>query len=463
MRTSRRAARAVLLVAAASLVVQLVGIAPAQAAAPTVLSFLPLTGPPGTSVTIVGLGFDDASTATSVAFNGTAATTFSVDSNLQITATVPVGATTGTIAVADAEGTGTSLLPFTVTAPPAPTVGVFVPLSGPIGTSVTIAGTGFTGATAVRFNGVAATTYSVGSDIQITATVPTGATTGPISVQTAGGTGTSAVPFTVTAAAAPTVASFLPVSGPVGTSVTITGTGFTGATAVTFNGVAASSYTVGSATSITAQVPAGATTGPIAVTTPNGTGASALPLTVTPSPTPTLASFAPTSGPVGTSVTITGTGLTGATGVTFNGLAAASFTVASDTQITATVPTGATTGKIAVTTPGGTATSLTDFTVTASERHARTLRLKLRKARALGRLRAPDGFSDCVDHAKVRIQRRAHGAWKMVGKDTTDANGRFSARIGRRGGTYRALAPKRLLDGGAHICSRAVSPRRHRA
>lgn len=73
--------------------------------------------------------------------------------------------------------------------------------------------------------------------------------------------------------------------------------------------------------------------------------------------------FAPTFGPVGTVVTITGTNFTGATAVTFNGTAATSFTVVSDTSITATVPDGATTGAIAVTTPDGTATSATSFTV----------------------------------------------------------------------------------------------------
>ena len=68
------------------------------------------------------------------------------------------------------------------------------------------------------------------------------------------------------------------------------------------------------------------------------------------------------SGPVGTSVTISGTNFTGATAVTFNG-ASASFTVTSPTAIQATVPAGATTGPLSVTTPGGTVTSFNAFTV----------------------------------------------------------------------------------------------------
>ena len=79
---------------------------------------------------------------------------------------------------------------------------------------------------------------------------------------------------------------------------------------------------------------------------------------------PTLSGFTPTSGQVGSSVTLTGSGFSPATAVSFNGTAAA-FTVNSDTKITATVPSGATSGAITVTTPAGTATSAASFTVTA--------------------------------------------------------------------------------------------------
>jgi hypothetical protein len=80
---------------------------------------------------------------------------------------------------------------------------------------------------------------------------------------------------------------------------------------------------------------------------------------------PSIGGFTPTSGPVGSTVTLTGSFLADSTAVTFNG-AAATFTVDSDTQITATVPTGASSGTIAVTTAAGTATSATSFTVTAA-------------------------------------------------------------------------------------------------
>jgi hypothetical protein len=167
----------------------------------------------------------------------------------------------------------------------APTITSFSPASGPVGTTVTINGTNFTGATSVTFNGVSAA-FIINSNVKITATVPTGATTGKIAVTTPGGTATSATNFTVTTVPAPTITSFAPTRGPVGTSVTITGTNFRGpgftTTSVTFNNVAATTFTVNSPTRITATVPTGATTGPIRVTTPGGTATSTTNFTVGP-------------------------------------------------------------------------------------------------------------------------------------------------------------------------------------
>jgi hypothetical protein len=78
---------------------------------------------------------------------------------------------------------------------------------------------------------------------------------------------------------------------------------------------------------------------------------------------PTISGFSPSSGAVGSSVTITGTNFTGATAVKFNGQSA-SFTVGSSTSISATVPNCSSTGTISVTTPSGSATSSGSFTVT---------------------------------------------------------------------------------------------------
>src|SRR2546428_231750 len=79
-----------------------------------------------------------------------------------------------------------------------PTITSFTPTSGAVGASVSISGTNFTGATAVTFNGVSAASFTVASATAIQVTVPTGATTGPLSVTTPGGTTTSTDNFTVT-------------------------------------------------------------------------------------------------------------------------------------------------------------------------------------------------------------------------------------------------------------------------
>jgi len=83
------------------------------------------------------------------------------------------------------------------------------------------------------------------------------------------------------------------------------------------------------------------------------------------SPTPIITDFSPPSGPVGTSVTINGSGFTGTTDVRFNGTSVGSgnFTIVSGGQITASVPAGANTGPISLTASGGTATSSTNFTI----------------------------------------------------------------------------------------------------
>jgi uncharacterized repeat protein (TIGR03803 family) len=147
-------------------------------------------------------------------------------------------------------------------------------------------------------------------------------------------------------------------SGKTGRTIQILGQGFVGTTNVSFHGTPAS-FTVLSNTFLTAVVPAGATTGVITVSTPGGTLKSSRKFLVLPS----ITSFSPPSGPVGTPVTITGTSFTGTRKVTFAQVVA-TFTVDSDTQISTTVPVGAVTGRIQVTTAGGKTISATDFTVT---------------------------------------------------------------------------------------------------
>lgn len=158
---------------------------------PQITSFTPTSGKVGTSVVITGVSL----TQTSQLTIGGKAATFTVNSDKQVTAVVPAGALTGgKIVITTAGGTATSTGSFTVV----PMVSSFTPASGPVGTSVTIAGNSFTKATAVSFGGVAATSFQVINDAKVDALVPTGAVTGKVSVTTAGGTGTSTTNFTVT-------------------------------------------------------------------------------------------------------------------------------------------------------------------------------------------------------------------------------------------------------------------------
>jgi hypothetical protein len=238
---------------------------------PAITTFSPTSGPVGTSVTING---SDLGGATDVEFNGTDAASFTVNSSTKITAAVATGTTSGTISITTPDGTATSAGNFTVTLPPPPKVKSFSPTKSVTGTTVTIGGLNFTGATAVTFNGTDAQSFTVNSSTKITAVVAAGTTSGKISVTTPSGTGTSEDGFKVVVPPMPKVKKISPSKGPVGTSVVIKGSGFTGTSVVRFNGTDAQSFTVMSSEKITAVVAAGTTTGPVSVTAPGGTTTS---------------------------------------------------------------------------------------------------------------------------------------------------------------------------------------------
>lgn len=263
---------------AVALVVGAIGVMvtalPASAA--TISSFTPACGVATNAVTIIGSGFNSSGDATAVRFNGTNQPTFTVVSDTTITTTVPSGATTGTVAVDAPSGDTTSTQNFIAAAAGVPTITSFSPTSGTSGTSVTIYGTNFGCTTSVSFNGASAS-FAVNSASQITTAVPSGATTGQITVTTTGGI---AISSNFTVAKIPTITSFTPSSGNVGASVTIYGTNLTGATSVHFNGTTAS-FSAGTSTRMSATVPSTATSGRITVTTAGGTATSSNDFTVT--------------------------------------------------------------------------------------------------------------------------------------------------------------------------------------
>ncbi|MDR7169699.1 hypothetical protein J2W56_003443 [Nocardia kruczakiae] len=240
---------------------------------PVITSLNPSFGPPAglNSVIITGSGFANVGPLT-VRF-GTTATTFTIDSDTQITAIVPPG--TGTVNVtvqALLDGTSNPL-PYTYGGA-LPTLTSIIPASGSAagGTTVVLTGTHLTGATAVSFGGTPATSFTVNSSTQITAVAPAhSAGTVQVTVTTPSGT-SNGVAFTYIAV--PTLTSVTPSSGPPsgGTVVVLTGTGLTGATAVSFGGTPATLFTVNSDTQITVLTPAhSAGTVQVTVTTPGGT------------------------------------------------------------------------------------------------------------------------------------------------------------------------------------------------
>jgi IPT/TIG domain/FG-GAP-like repeat/FG-GAP repeat len=187
----------------------------------------------------------------------------------------------------------------------------FAPLSGGTGTTVTIKGNSFTGATAVSFGGTAASSFTVVSSTVITAVVGAGAG-GVVSVTTPLGTITlDGFLFTN----APVITSITPLSGPTGTVVTIAGERF-GATpeanVVRFGAVDAE-ITAATSSQLTVKVPVGATYDPITVTTNKYSTQSKLPFNV---------KFA---GPVNYTVNSFAAGVDFAAGVTPEGIAMGDF------------------------------------------------------------------------------------------------------------------------------------------
>jgi FG-GAP-like repeat/Bacterial Ig-like domain/Secretion system C-terminal sorting domain/FG-GAP repeat len=169
------------------------------------------------------------------------------------------------------------------------------------GAVVNLNGTNFTGATIVSFNGVAAS-FTVNSPTSITATVPANAATGLVTVTTPQGNTSNGIIFGVM----PTLAFLSPRTGPVGTTVTLVGNSLLDITEIRFNNTPATYFASNSPNSIFVGVPAGATTGPVTVTTLDGTS-NALPFRVG---TPLgVTSFSPARNannvPVGANVTTT--------------------------------------------------------------------------------------------------------------------------------------------------------------
>jgi YD repeat-containing protein len=300
----------------------------AVSAPPNISSLSPTSGSVGTSVTIAGSNFGAIQGTSTVTFNGTVAAPASWSAN-NIVVPVPAAATTGPVVVT-VDGVASNGVAFTVKPPigyiydalgrlravidpssdtavynydavgnllsigrqSSSTVAVieFSPKSGPVGTTVTIQGTGFSATASentVAFNGASATITSA-TTTQLVASVPAGATTGPIGVTTLTGSSTSSTNFLVTSGGsqgAPTITSFTPPIGTPGTVLTITGTNFDLTPAnnkVTVNSTLTTNSSA-TATTIVSKVP-NAGSGRISLSTPYGKTTSSADVFIPPSP-----------------------------------------------------------------------------------------------------------------------------------------------------------------------------------
>ena len=346
------------------------GVRAAEAPLPGITGFAPVSGPAGTAVQISGTNLAG---ATAVKFNGVTASFSALVGNL--TAVVPEAATTGPISVITANGTATSSQVFTVTLRSGPVIATFAPRNGKPGVSVQIRGTNLTGVTSVKFNGANAT-YTLFSGI-VFATVPAGATTGPISITTATGSFTTTDTFTVEQTAPPVISSFTPASGEPGTSVQILGSNLTGVTAVKFGDAAAEFSAFGG--TLLAIVPTNAITGPITVLTSTGAATTPTAFTVKTQGAPVITEFSPSSGEIGASVEIRGVNLTGVSSVKFNGVQA-EFREFTTERLVAFVPKNASSGPIVVATRAGITTSGTAFTIPVAPTSVAPPTLALRDA-----------------------------------------------------------------------------------
>ncbi len=318
-------------------------------AGPIITSFSPTVGTIGTTVTNFGFNL---STVTNVTINGVKET-ISGYSSTYLEVGISAASGTGPVTVKSPQGSFTTTSNFSSSS--GPVIASFSPTMGGPGVYVVIDGLDFTDASSVKFNNTSAS-FTVTASTEIIATVPSGASTGPISVTTSGVTFDTSTNFEVTSSD-PVITSFSPANGAPGTTVTITGANFTNVSSVHFNGVAASFSTPTSSTQLTVDVPATATSGLITVTCASGTGTSPSLFYMQPWITNATA-----SGIVNSSLVLSGLSLTNTSSVVVGGVNYPSFTN-SPTQIVATVPSNAVTGAITITAPGGVFISGTTFVV----------------------------------------------------------------------------------------------------
>jgi len=314
---------------------------------PTVTAVSPSSGPlaGGTLIMITGTGFLDGNSTHAVKFGGADAATYTVNSDTQITATAPAG-TAGTIDVTVSSPflTSTTSAADHFMYAPAPTVTGISPTTGPCGyTTVTITGTGFTGATAVTFEGTPASPSAPTASTTLAAAITATSTTISLSSVADFPAGPNCV--IIDPGLTEEVVYYQGISGTTLTGV-IRGYDGTTATSHMIGTTVSTPFTyvrVDSDTQITTISPPGpAGKHDITVTTPVGTSATSTAdqFTYVLAPAPYLNFIAPSSGPTtgGTNIVISGGGFFPGATVSFGGIPGIDVNVPISSVITAITP-----------------------------------------------------------------------------------------------------------------------------
>jgi hypothetical protein len=335
---------------------------------PTLTALDPNYGRSGDTVTLTGTNFGATRGSSTVTFNGVAVADpagYLYWDNTSIEVSVPAAGNTGDVVVHTGGGDSNGKL-FTYQ----PFISSIAPTEGVNGDRVTINGDHF-GATrdtsTVAFNDipvVAPAGYLSWSDTQIEVLAPPEVQTGPVKVTVNDAPSNLDVIFTVTA---PNIDNIDPQHGAIGSAVTINGTRFgaqQNGSSVTFNGVDAGTATSWSDTQVVINVPSGAETGEVQITTQGGSSTYSV-FTVD----PIVSSLNPNHGVVGTLVTVTGEHFMdtqGTSTITFNGVDASGNVQSwSMTEIVVTAPVDVTSGPVVVQVNGYDSNDTVSFTVDA--------------------------------------------------------------------------------------------------
>jgi len=302
---------------------------------PNITSVRPTTAIAGTQITAAGTGFGASQGSGNVWLGSTYGVVASW-SDTQIVANVASGSKSGVAQVLQG-GVWSNTVNLTVSTPNITSV---TPTAAIASTQITVTGTGF-GASQGSGNIWLGSTYGVmvsWSDTQIVANVASGSKSGVAQVLQ-GGVWSNTLNLTVST---PNITSVTPTTAIAGTQITIAGTGF-GASQGTGNVWLGSTYGVVASwtdTQVVAAVASNSSTG-VAQVLQGGVWSNSVTFTVSnSSPAPVISGLTPSTGGIGSAVTIAGSyfGSTqGQSTVTFNGVVAR-IAAWSDTSIVAKVP-----------------------------------------------------------------------------------------------------------------------------